>query len=108
MPMYSLINHGPTFGYDAGNETVYVWDAAPAAAAAETGGRSALGKVHVATGEIEFVNATSNVQVADLLFVEHCESVELAVEEAIQRHGPDATIAVIPKGPYVLSQLASG
>ena len=29
-------------------------------------------------------------------------SVEAAVADALQRHGPDARIAVIPKGPYVI------
>lgn len=40
------------------------------------------------------------------LFVQAAPSVEAAVEEALAAHGPDATIAVIPKGPYVLAQLA--
>ena len=39
------------------------------------------------------------------LFVEPAESVEAAVAEALRRHGPDATIAVIPEGPYVLACL---
>jgi nickel-dependent lactate racemase len=39
-------------------------------------------------------------------FVEPAESVETAVAEALAEHGPDATIAVIPKGPYVLATLA--
>ncbi len=40
------------------------------------------------------------------LFVESAPSVEQAVDEALQQYGPDARIAVIPKGPYVLAQLA--
>ena len=40
------------------------------------------------------------------LFVEPAPSVEAAVAEAIAMHGPDAKIAVIPKGPYVLPVLA--
>lgn len=39
------------------------------------------------------------------LFVEPAESVEAAVEQALAIHGPDATIAVIPEGPYVLACL---
>jgi nickel-dependent lactate racemase len=39
------------------------------------------------------------------LFVEPAASVEAAVAAALARHGPDATIAVIPKGPYVLAEL---
>jgi lactate racemase len=40
------------------------------------------------------------------LFVESAESVESAASAALQRHGPGAKIAVIPKGPYVLAELA--
>ncbi len=39
------------------------------------------------------------------LFVESAPSVEAAVEQALKEHGPDAKIAVVPKGPYVLTQL---
>ncbi len=39
------------------------------------------------------------------LFVEPAESVEAAVAQALAAHGPDATIAVIPEGPYVLACL---
>jgi lactate racemase len=37
------------------------------------------------------------------LFVEPAESVETAVADALSEYGPTATIAVIPKGPYVLA-----
>ncbi len=37
------------------------------------------------------------------MFVEPVESIEAAVADAIAEHGPDATLAVIPKGPYVLA-----
>ena len=40
------------------------------------------------------------------LFVEPAASVEAAVADALAEHGPDATIAVIPKGPYVMVELA--
>ena len=40
------------------------------------------------------------------LFVEPAASVEAAVADALAEYGPDATIAVIPKGPYVLAGLA--
>ncbi len=40
------------------------------------------------------------------LFVESAPSVEAAVAEALAEHGPEAHIAVIPKGPYVLPVLA--
>ncbi|MEN6457360.1 MAG: nickel-dependent lactate racemase [Thermoguttaceae bacterium] len=39
------------------------------------------------------------------LFVEPAASVEAAIAEALGQHGPEATIAVIPAGPYVLAQL---
>lgn len=40
------------------------------------------------------------------LFVESAPSVEAALAESLAEYGPDATVAVIPKGPYVLAQLA--
>jgi len=36
------------------------------------------------------------------LHVEGAGSVEEAIAEALERHGPEASIAVIPEGPYVL------
>lgn len=41
------------------------------------------------------------------LFVETAPSVEQAVAESLAEYGPTAKLAVIPKGPYVLAQLAS-
>lgn len=41
------------------------------------------------------------------LFVDSSPSVEAAVAEAISRYGDDATIAVIPKGPYVMAEVAN-
>ena len=40
------------------------------------------------------------------LFVESAPSVEAALAESIDEYGQAATVAVIPKGPYVLSQIA--
>jgi len=40
------------------------------------------------------------------LFVEPAPSVEAAVADALVEHGADARIAVIPKGPYVLAEVA--
>ncbi|QDU81963.1 hypothetical protein Pla110_37150 [Polystyrenella longa] len=40
------------------------------------------------------------------LYVESAPSVEVAIQAALQEHGTDAKIAVIPKGPYVLPVLA--
>ena len=42
---------------------------------------------------------------ADVLascFVETAASVEQAVADSLAEYGPDAQVAVIPKGPYVL------
>jgi nickel-dependent lactate racemase len=39
------------------------------------------------------------------LFVDAAPTVELAVAEALERHGPGASIAVIPEGPYVLAEV---
>jgi lactate racemase len=40
------------------------------------------------------------------MFVDTVPSVEAAVAAALKRYGPAATIAVIPKGPYVLAKVA--
>jgi nickel-dependent lactate racemase len=40
------------------------------------------------------------------LFVESAPSVEAAVADSLAEYGPAARMAVIPKGPYVLAQLA--
>lgn len=42
----------------------------------------------------------------DRLFVESASSVEEAVAECLAEYGPEAKIAVIPKGPYVLAAVA--
>lgn len=39
------------------------------------------------------------------LFVETAPSVEEAVADCLKRYGNDATIAVVPKGPYVIGQI---
>ena len=41
------------------------------------------------------------------LFVESAPSVEAAVAEALEDYGPSATIAVNPRGPYVVGQIAA-
>ena len=42
------------------------------------------------------------------LFVESAPSVEQAVADSLAEYGPQARIAVIPKGPYVLASVGSG
>jgi len=44
--------------------------------------------------------------VLDRLFVQSAPSVESAVAESIREYGPEATIAVIPEGPYVIAEIA--
>jgi len=39
--------------------------------------------------------------------VEPAESVEAAVAEALRSYGPDASIAVLPEGPYIIAQVRS-
>jgi len=41
------------------------------------------------------------------LFVEPAPSVEAAVADSLAEYGPAATIAVIPKGPYVLAEVVT-
>ncbi len=41
------------------------------------------------------------------LFVEPAASVEEAVVDCLDRYGPHATIAVMPKGPYLVAEVAS-
>jgi len=42
------------------------------------------------------------------LFVEPASSVEQAVAESLAEYGPDAKLAVIPKGPYVIAEVDKG
>ncbi len=41
------------------------------------------------------------------LLVEHADSVQQALSQAQERYGQQASVAVVPKGPYVLTRLAS-
>jgi nickel-dependent lactate racemase len=44
-------------------------------------------------------------EVINTLFVESAPSVEAAVSDSLIEYGPSATLAVIPKGPYVLAEV---
>ncbi len=46
-------------------------------------------------------------EVLQRLFVEPAKTVEAAVAECLAEYGPNATIAVIPKGPYVIASCDS-
>jgi lactate racemase len=63
-----------------------------------------LAKVRRKAG-VTMVSDGLPADVLNSLFVRAAQSVEAAVDDALAEHGPDATIAVIPKGPYVLAQL---
>lgn len=54
---------------------------------------------------VKMVSHSQGPDVLNRLFVESAPSVEQAVAESLAEYGPDATIAVIPKGPYVLAQI---
>lgn len=56
--------------------------------------------------KVKMVSDGLSSEVIEGLFVDSAPSVEEAVQESLDEYGPDATIAVIPKGPYVLAQLA--
>jgi len=55
--------------------------------------------------KVKVVSDGLPAETIDQLFVESAPSVESAVAASLAEYGPDATIAVIPKGPYVLAQI---
>jgi hypothetical protein len=55
---------------------------------------------------VKIVSDGLPAEVLSGLFVEPAPSVEAAVAEALEGYGPEARVAVIPKGPYVLPVLA--
>ena len=57
--------------------------------------------------EVKVVTDGLPAETINRLFVESAESVEIAVAQALEKHGPQATVAVIPRGPYVMPELAS-
>ena len=60
----------------------------------------------VARHEVKIITDGLPAETINGLFVESAPSVEAAVAESLAEYGPTATIAVIPKGPYVLAQVA--
>jgi nickel-dependent lactate racemase len=64
-----------------------------------------LGKV-LRTAKVRIVSDGLPAETLDRLYVRSATSVESAVAEALEEYGPEATVAVIPKGPYVLAQVA--
>ena len=55
--------------------------------------------------KVKIVSDGLPAEAIDRLFVESAPSVEQAVAESLAEYGPQATLAVIPKGPYVLAQV---
>jgi len=54
---------------------------------------------------VKIVTDGLSSEVLGRCFVEHAPSVEQALASSLAEYGPEATIAVIPKGPYVLPTL---
>jgi lactate racemase len=55
--------------------------------------------------KVKVVSGGLTAETLQKLFVESAPSVESAVAESLAEYGPLATIAVIPKGPYVLAEV---
>ncbi len=55
--------------------------------------------------KVKVVSDGLSADVINGLFVESAPSVEQAVADSLAEYGPNAKIAVIPKGPYVLAQV---
>ncbi|HEV3004018.1 MAG TPA: nickel-dependent lactate racemase [Pirellulales bacterium] len=55
--------------------------------------------------KVKVVSHGLPAETLDRLFVESAPSVEEAVAESLAQYGDGATLAVIPKGPYVLAQV---
>ncbi|HZL91648.1 MAG TPA: nickel-dependent lactate racemase [Pirellulaceae bacterium] len=55
---------------------------------------------------VKIVSDGLPAQTLNKLFVEAATSVEQAVADSLAEYGPQAKLAVIPKGPYVLAQVA--
>lgn len=56
--------------------------------------------------KVKIVSDGLPAETLDRLFVQSAPSVEQAVADSLAEYGKDARIAVIPKGPYVLAQVA--
>ena len=56
--------------------------------------------------KVKIVSGGLPAETIDRLFVESAPSIEQAVADSLSEYGEDATMAVIPKGPYVLAQVA--
>jgi nickel-dependent lactate racemase len=59
-------------------------------------------------GEVVVVSSGIRPEQQEKLFVRTAASVEEALQRALHKFGPNASIAVIPKGPYTLVEVDSG
>jgi len=55
--------------------------------------------------KVKIVSDGLPAETINTLFVEAAPTVESAVDDSLAEYGPSATMAVIPKGPYVLAQV---
>jgi nickel-dependent lactate racemase len=55
--------------------------------------------------KVKVVSDGLSAEILRKLHVEPAESIESAVAESLAEYGPDAKIAVIPKGPYVMAKV---
>lgn len=58
--------------------------------------------------KVKIVSRGLSAETLNSLFVEAAPSVEQAVADSLAEYGPQARIAVIPKGPYVLPAVTAG
>jgi hypothetical protein len=56
--------------------------------------------------KVKIVSDGLSSQAINGLFVEAAPSIESAVAASLAEYGPTAKMAIIPKGPYVLAQVA--
>ncbi|MEO8495162.1 MAG: nickel-dependent lactate racemase [Planctomycetota bacterium] len=56
--------------------------------------------------KVKIVSDGLPAETINKLFVESAPSIEQAIADSLKEYGEDATMAVIPKGPYVLAQVA--
>jgi nickel-dependent lactate racemase len=59
-------------------------------------------------GEVIVVSSGIRLEHREKLFVRTAASVEEALQQAMKKEGPNASIAVIPRGPYTLVDVDSG
>ena len=56
---------------------------------------------------VKYVSDGLSAETLQNLYVESAESVEEAIADALSEYGPDARIAVVPKGPYVMPTVSA-